>query len=101
MKRLFQVGAMLMLIGAFYPLLEIFDRWDASGLSNDTEFTVCAFLITICLVLLLCKLISSRALSFAIVFWRLLLQDTLMTPVRFGLTSVVVLPPLIIHPLRI
>lgn len=33
-----------MLIGAFYPLLELFDRWDAPGLSNDTEFRVDASL---------------------------------------------------------
>lgn len=42
MKRLFQFGAILMLIGAFYPLLELFDRWDAPGLANDTEFKVYA-----------------------------------------------------------
>jgi hypothetical protein len=67
MKRLFQFATVTMLIGAFYRLLELFDRWDASGLSNDTEFAVYALLLSICLVLLLCKLISSGALKFGFV----------------------------------
>ena len=51
-------------------LLELFDRWDAPGFSNDTEFKVYAFLFAICLVLLLCKLISSGALRLGFVSWR-------------------------------
>lgn len=43
------------------PLAEIFDRWDTAGLDNDTEFAVFAFVFALCLVLLICRLISSLA----------------------------------------
>ena len=101
MKRLFQFGAILMLIGAFYPLLELFDRWDKPGFSNDTEFAVYALLFAICLVLLLCKLISSGALKFNFVTWRVFLRDERIRPIDSGHSSVFVIPPLFLAPLRI
>ncbi len=101
MKRLFQFGAILMLIGAFYPLLELFDRWDKPGFSNDTEFHVYALLFFICLVLLLCKLISSGALKFNFVFCRIFLRDTRIRPVEAGHTFIFAVPPLFVLPLRI
>jgi hypothetical protein len=101
MKRLFQFGAILMLIGAFYPLLELFDRWDAPGFSNDTEFRVYALLLVICLGILLCKLISSGALRFGFVSCRVFLRDDRARPVEAGHTVIFVIPPLFILPLRI
>jgi hypothetical protein len=101
MKRLFQFGAILMLIGAFYPLLELFDRWDAPGLSNDTEYAVYALLFAICLVLLLCKLISSGALKLSFVSWRVFLRDERVRPVEAGITCIFAIPPLLVLPLRI
>lgn len=101
MKRLFQFGAILMLIGAFYPLLELFDRWDAPGLANDTEFKVYALLFALCLVVLLCKLISSGALRFDFISWRVFLCDTRIRPVEAGHTFIFAVPPLFILPLRI
>lgn len=101
MKRLFQVGAVLMLIGAFYPLLELFDRWDKPGFSNDTEFAVYALLLTICLVLLLCKLISSGALKWSLVSWRVFLRDERVRPIEMGHTFIFAVPPLFVLPLRI
>lgn len=101
MKRLFQFGAILMLIGAFYPLLELFDRWDAPGLANDTEFKVYALLFALCLVVLLCKLISSGALRFDFISWRVFLCDTRIRPVKVGHTFIFAVPPLFILPLRI
>jgi len=100
MRRLFQFGAVMMLIGAFIPLLELFDRWDGPGLWNDTEYKVYAFLLAICLVLLLCRLISSGALKFGFVSWRALLRDERARPVEAGHTFIFVVPPLFI-PLRI
>lgn len=101
MKRLLQFGAVMMLIGTFYPLLELFDRWDTPGLSNDTEFKVYALLFAICLVLLLCKLISSGALKFAFVSWRVFLSDEQVRPVEVGHTFIFAVPPLFVLPLRI
>jgi hypothetical protein len=101
MRRLFQFGAVMMLIGAFYPLLELFDRWDAPGFSNDTEFKVYALLFAICLVLLLCKLISSGALKFGFVSWRVFLRDERVCPVEVGHTFIFAVPPLFVLPLRI
>jgi hypothetical protein len=101
MKRLFQFGAILMLIGAFYPLLELFDRWDAPGLANDTEFKVYALLFAVCLVILLCKLISSGALRFDFVFWQVFLYDESARPVETGHTFIFAVPPLFVLPLRI
>jgi hypothetical protein len=101
MRRLFQFGAVMMLIGAFVPLLELFDRWDAPGLSNDTEYAVYAFLFAICLVLLLCKLIASGALKFGFVSWRVFLRDEKARSVKASHTFLFALPPLLDLPLRI
>jgi hypothetical protein len=101
MRRLFQFGAVMMLLGAFVPLLELFDRWDAPGFSNDTEYAVYAFLLAICLVLLLCKLISSGALRFAFVSWRVFLRDERVRPVEAEHAFVFAIPPLFVLPLRI
>jgi hypothetical protein len=101
MKRLFQFGAVLMLIGAFYPLLELFDRWDKPGFSNDSEFAVYALLLTICLVLLLCKLISSGALKWSFISWRFFLRNTLIRPIEAAHTFILAVPPLFVLPLRI
>lgn len=90
-----------MLIGAFYPLLELFDRWDAPGFSNDTEFRVYALLFAICLVILLCRLISSGALKFSFVILRAFLRDEPMRPVEAGYTFIFSIPPLLVLPLRI
>lgn len=101
MRRLFQVGAILMLIGAFYPLLELFDRWDAPGFANDTEFKVYAFLFAVCLVVLLCRLISSGALRFGFVSWQVILRDTRLRPAEAGHMFLFIVPPLFVLPLRI
>jgi hypothetical protein len=101
MKRLFQSGAIMMLIGAIYPLLEIFDRWDPPGLSNDTELSVYALLFAVCLALLLCKLISSDALKFGFLSWRVFLGDESVRQLEPGHTPIFAVPPLCLCPLRI
>lgn len=101
MRRLFQFGAIVMLIGAIYPLFELFDRWDPPGLSNDTELRVYAFLFAVCLVLLLCRLISSGALKFGFLSWRVFLGDESVRPVATGHAFIFAVPPLCVCPLRI
>jgi hypothetical protein len=90
-----------MLTGAIVPLFELFDRWDAPGLSNDTEYAVYAFVFAICLVLLLCKLVAFDTLKFSFISCRLLLGDDKSIPLESAHTSIFAVPPLFILPLRI
>jgi len=90
-----------MLVGTVIPLLEIFDRWDTPGLSNDTEYAVYAFVFAICLVLLVCKLVASDMLEFQVISWQLLLADDGAKPIESGHTSLFNIPPLLVLPLRI
>jgi hypothetical protein len=63
MRRLLQIGTFLFLLVIFCaPLAECFDRWDAPGLSNDTEFAVFALVFALCLVLVVCLLIAAGSL---------------------------------------
>lgn len=101
MRRLLQLGTLMMLIASFVPLLEWFDRWDAPGLSNDTEYAVFALVLMICLVLLVGKLISSRSLAL-----RLVVASMVWRPDRAeGMVSepagLFAVPPLLLLPLRI
>jgi hypothetical protein len=90
-----------MLMGSIIPLLEFFDRWDAPGLSNDTELSVYAFVFAICLVLLLCRLVASDALKFGFLSCWLLLRDDKSIPLESAHISIFAVPPLLILPLRI
>lgn len=98
-RRLFQFGAVLMLIGALYPLLELFDRWDPPGISNDTEFAVYVFLFAICL--LVSRLISSEALNFGLFSLRIFSQDEKVKPVEADHLLIFAVLPLFKVPLRI
>lgn len=101
MRCFFQFAAVLTLIGALYPLLELLDRWDAPGLSHDTEFAVYALLFAIGFVLLLSKLIASGLLNFAFAIWRLFLDQAKERPAEIRHTSLTALSPLQTLPLRI
>lgn len=101
MKRLFQFGAIMMLMGAIYPLFELFDRWDPPGMSNDTELRVYAFLFAVCLVSLLCRLISSGALKFGFLSWQVVVGAESVRPATTGHASIFAVPPLCLCPLRI
>lgn len=101
MRRLLQFGTILMLIGALYPLLEFFDGWDSSGLFNDTEFAVFALLFALCLVLLVCKLVSSGALGFVFSIWRIFHPDERPQAVEASHAPVFAVPLLFDLPLRI
>jgi len=63
-KRLFQLGFILLIVATFVaPLAECFDRWDAPGLGNDTEFALFLFVFLICLVLVVAMLVALGALK--------------------------------------
>ena len=48
----------MLILAAFLPILEFFDRWDTPGLGNDTEMGVFFLVLVLCLVLLVSKLIA-------------------------------------------
>jgi len=92
----------MLLIGAFIvPLIEIFDQWDAPGLSNDTEYGIYALVFAICLALVVCKLISSGALKFGFISRRVFFHNDTAKPVEEGHTFIFAVPPLFDLPLRI
>jgi hypothetical protein len=63
MRRALQIGTWLFLLVMFLsPLAEYFDRWDAPGISSDTEFAVFALAFLLCLVLVVCLLVAARSL---------------------------------------
>lgn len=64
MRRVLQLGFLLLMIATFVaPIAECFDRWDAPGLGNDTEFAFFFFVFLICLVLVVAMLVALGALS--------------------------------------
>ncbi len=64
MRRLFQLGFLLLMLGTFVaPLAECFDRWDAPGLGNDTECALFLLVFLICLVLVVALLVALGALK--------------------------------------
>lgn len=65
MRRLAQLATVLLFLAALVtPIAEYFDRWDSAGLNNDTEFAIFAFVLTLTLVLVVCVLLSQKALRF-------------------------------------
>ncbi len=63
-RRLFQLGTLLLLVAAFAaPVVECFDRWDAPGITNDTEFSLFAFVALLCLTLIVCRLLKALTLQ--------------------------------------
>ena len=52
---------MLLLAAFIAPLVELVDRWDPPGPSNDTEMAVFGLMFALCLVLIVCKLTAALA----------------------------------------
>jgi hypothetical protein len=100
-RRLLQFGMVLLLLALFMPLQEVFDRWDAPGLSNDTEFTFFALVLTICLVLVVCKLIALVALELGLVSVGILPRADAPMHSEAGHSVIFLGPPLSLVPLRI
>lgn len=101
MSRLLQFSAIILLIGAFVPLLEFFDTWDAAGLSNDTEFAVYSLIFALCLVVLVCSLVSLSALKIQFATTRVPRIDQRGRSLDADYIGIFAVPPLIVPPLRI
>jgi hypothetical protein len=102
MRRLLQIGTMLLLLVSFaVPLAEYFDRWDPAGVADDTEFAVFAFVLAVCLILLVCQLVALALLLMRFVWLRHLVRasDSVVDAGRRVVACFV--PPLCSPPLRI
>jgi hypothetical protein len=102
MRRLLQFGTLFFVLVTFLaPLAECFDRWDAPGIGNDTEFAVFFLIFALCLVLLVSKLVSALALIVNLIsFPRFHLSDGSWA-VDAGNPLAIFVPPLRSPPLRI
>ena len=63
MRRLLQLGTFFFVLTTILvPIAEFFDRWDAPGISNDTEFALFALVLVFCLVLIVSRLVAAVGL---------------------------------------
>jgi hypothetical protein len=102
MRRLLQIGTFLfLLVILLAPLAECFDRWDAPGISNDTEFSVFALVLALCLVVAVCLPIAARSLLRNLVLERVAQELTdERLPIGAKLQVSIFIPPRLL-PLRI
>lgn len=102
MKRLLQFVSLMLLVTMVMPLDELFDQWDEPGLANDTEFPLFAFVLAICLVLLVCTLIAAGILKVWFVSIRAILRAETAEHTGSGFAFIFIVPPLpLLVPLRI
>jgi hypothetical protein len=102
MRRLLQLGTFCLFLAAFLaPLAECFDRWDAPGISNDTEFAAFALVLTLCLVLLVSKLLSVLALRIGFVSQPHHQRSQLVRALQGNSPFAIFIPPISPPPLRI
>jgi hypothetical protein len=91
----------LLLAGFVAPVVEFFDYWDPEGLGSDTEVGVFALIFVLCLVLLVCKLISSGAFAFFFAAWIRAMDQDRAEDSETRHRSIFAIPPLYSLPLRI
>jgi hypothetical protein len=100
-RRLLQVGTFLFVLVTFLaPLMECFDRWDAPGLSNDTEFGLFTLIFALCLVLLVCMLMAARSMLVKFASIRIFF-DNCWLPIMAILCKPILILPGFNSPLRI
>jgi len=102
MRRLLQFGCLFLLLVTFVtPLSEWFDRWDAPGLSNDAEFAIFSLVLTLCVVLLVSRLISVMALRMRLIAEPYLARAEASGAAATNSPFTIFVPPLSPPPLRI
>ena len=92
---------MLLLAAFVTPVMEIFDRWDPPGPSNDTELAMFSLILALCLVLLVCKLVASLAGRIFVISIRLPRPDRGATLRELQAPHSIFVPPHSPPPLRI
>jgi hypothetical protein len=81
--------------------MECFDRWDAPGLSNDSELGLFTLIFALCLVLLVCFLITARSMLVRFASIRIFFFDSCRLPIMAILLKPILNPPRFNFPLRI
>ena len=100
MKRLFQFGTILFLwVTVCAPLVECFDRWDAPGLTNDTEFPLFLIALVVALVLVVSYMVAALVLARQRIARLMMLVVDPFSAVSFLLQEAAA--PLYLPPLRI
>ena len=92
---------MLILTAFVSPLFEFFDRWDLPGPGNDTEMAVFCLMFALCLVLLVCKLISALAGQVSWVSTRVPVWDQFVLMLELLISKSIFVPPQLSPTLRI
>jgi hypothetical protein len=102
MKRLLQLGTwLILLVTLLAPISECFDRWDAPGLGNDSEFALFVLVLSLVFVLLISKLISAVCLAFGLVVSAFHSGESGPSLAAAESEQAFVIPPLRLSPLRI
>ena len=102
MRRLLQLGTLIFVLSTILvPVSEFFDRWDAPGISNDTEFAIFALVLVLCLLLLVTKLVSALGLRMHLVMMPFMLEPNRCLTVELEGTFAIPGPPSNLVPLRI
>lgn len=100
-RRLLQLGTIMLLTAILMPVQEVFDSWDEPGFSNDTEFAIFAFALTICLVMLVSYLIAVGLFRVSIVALGTIQHTVSGRHAAPAHISIFLVPPLASLPLRI
>jgi hypothetical protein len=102
MRLLLQFGTFLFVLSTILvPIAEFFDRWDAPGISNDTEFGFFAVVLVLCLVLLVSRLVAAFGHRIQLVAVPRVLEPDRPLAVEADDVFAILRPPTNLVPLRI
>ena len=102
MQRLLQFGSfLLILVTISAPIAALLDRWDPPSLGNDTEMTVFALVLVLCLLVLVCRLIAAFAMPLSKLCNAEPDGDQAALTRNCGLHTMLFIPPKCASPLRI
>ena len=101
-QRLLQFGSFVLIVVAIAaPISAFFDRWDPPSLGDDTEMTVFALVLVLCLLLLVCRLIASFVAPLTRLCRRELDWDEVASMWNRVANTILFVPPQSPSPLRI
>ena len=101
-RKLLQFGSFLLILVAIAtPICAFFDRWDPPSLGDDTEMTVFALVLVLCLLLLVCKLLAAFAVPLTRLGGRELDWDEVASMWSRIADTILFVPPQSPSPLRI
>ena len=102
MRRLLQFGSFVLILAAIAtPICAFFDRWDPPSLGDDTEMTVFALVVVLCLLLVVCRLIAAFMAPLTLLCKRELDWDEIASMWSCVANTTLFVPPQSPSPLRI